>query len=498
MRIRIKDGYFVDDEGRQILLHGVNMVCKDKSRNYIGDWGKEDFSRLQKWGMNVIRLGVNWDGLEPSPGKYDDHYIEEVRRLVQLAHTYHLLIILDMHQDLYSSQFGNGAPAWATITGGETFESKDKWSDAYLFDPAVQKAFDHFWNNTPGPGGIGIQDRFANAWGYLAGKLNGEPNMIGYDIFNEPFIGSPVHKVNELMFGKYAELYTKRYGEIDLEQLFAIWQDPEKKQESLSLLDELESFKQVADAPGPIVQPFERSTLSAFYSKVGASIRKSDVQGILFLETNYFANVGTRSEIQPVVNEKGERDANQAYAPHGYNLVTDTDLAHMGNDQQLDFIFGRHEQTRNRLEMPMVIGEWGAFYDSAKTGHTAMEIQRIFEKLMCSDTYWSYTPEMDTVPSFLSICRGYPVAVAGLLMQYRYEHSLGSFHMKWEEEKAVDSPTIVYLPDIRHVTKDNVVLYPEGSPYSIRAIAESDAGFLEIPAGHGGIRSLVVVGAGPC
>ena len=35
----------------------------------------------------------------------------------------------------------------------------------YLAMPALERAFDHFWQNSPGPGGPGLQDRYAAAWG---------------------------------------------------------------------------------------------------------------------------------------------------------------------------------------------------------------------------------------------------------------------------------------------------------------------------------------------
>src|SRR5699024_2617668 len=142
--IKVSNRHFYDQYGRQILLHGVNMVCKKPEQNYICHWDDEDFSNLHKWGLNVIRFGIYWDALEPEPGVYNDEYIEKIKKQLLLAKKYDLMIILDMHQDLYSSEFGGGAPAWATLADGEKYESGVVWSDAYLFNKAVQKAFDNF------------------------------------------------------------------------------------------------------------------------------------------------------------------------------------------------------------------------------------------------------------------------------------------------------------------------------------------------------------------
>ena len=494
-RISIRYNRFIDNTGRHVLLRGVNMVSKDKGQNYIGDWDDEDFQNLQNWGFNVIRFGVIWDGLEPEPGVFNDSYIEELRRLIKLANKYDLHIILDMHQDLFCSAYASGAPVWATITEGETFEPGAVWSDAYLFNGAVQKAFDHFWKNTAGPDGIGIQDHYIRAWGYLVEKLSSEPNIIGYDIMNEPFIGSDALQVNEKMFTRFAEMYSERYGEVNIEELFSSWaEDPVKKQEYFRMLEDTVAFKQVIEAPLPILKPFEESTLTKFYSDVANEIRKYDKQGILFLETNYFSNLGTPSMINAVTDKKGNRDKFQAYAPHAYDLVIDTDLAHTANDIRLEIIFESHEKTRKRLEMPMIIGEWGAFYDADETGHVSVHIQRIMERLLCSDTYWSYTRELSNNLSFLGIHRGYPMAVAGEILQYRYEHSINSFHMKWDETTEIHSPTIVYLPDIRNISEKHITLDSEGSAYKIHPIKDSYAGVMEIPPIMNGIRSLVIAG----
>lgn len=490
MMLKVAGNHFIDQNGRLVILHGVNMVCKDKSRGYIGDWDKEDFSKLQKWGMNVIRFGVNWDGIEPKPGEYNDSYIEKLRHLIQLANKYNVMVILDMHQDLYSSEYGNGAPAWATISDGEVYESGVVWSDAYLFNSAVQKAFDNFWNNTPGPDGIGLQDHYAKAWGYLVEKLHYEPNIIGYDLMNEPFIGSAVQQVNKTLFGKYVEIYSERFKEINIDELFSAWSEPQNKHDYLSLLDNMDVFKSIIDSPSHILQPFEEEVLTTFYEKIAKKIRRIDKTRILFLEANYFSNLGAKSMIQPLKNELGEQDENQAYAPHTYDFVTDTDLSHTANDQRLEFIYSRHEETRQRLNMPMLVGEWGAFYESNHTGHLSIFIQHLIEKLLCSNTYWDYTPNMDKSLSFLGVRRGYPMAVAGELLNYRYEHSVKTFQMKWVETKTTDKPTIIYLPDIRDV---HVTLSPINSTYRVQEIEGSHAGIIEIPSVSNSNRSIVII-----
>lgn len=496
MRIHVQGKRLIDSAGREVLLHGVNMVCKDKSRAYIGDWGDGDFAKLKRWGMNVVRLGIIWDGLEPEPGSYADSYVEELRRLIRLAAKHELRVFLDMHQDLYSSSFGDGAPAWATVTDGETFAASEKWSDGYLFSSAVQNAFDHFWNNDAGPDGIGIQDRYVAAWRYVAEKLGGEPNVIGYDLMNEPFPGSDAIAATEAMFAAYARIVAERTGEpaLSVAELQAAWLDPGANEAAIRWLEDPAVLRRVARAMAPSLQRFDRSMLSQMYRKAASAIRESDPDGILFLEADYFSNMGMPSAIEPVTDAAGKRDANQIYAPHAYDIVTDTDSAFTANDGRVTFIFDSHEETRDRLDMPMLVGEWGAYYGSDDSGHAAVHIQRLMERLLCGDAYWDYTPAMDRHSSFVGVCRGYPAAVAGRLLQYRYEPLFGSFQMSWDEDVRIGQPTQIYLPDIRHIRRESVFLSPPADSFKILKIEGSDAGLLEIPPTADGPRSLAITG----
>jgi endoglycosylceramidase len=48
--------------------------------------------------------------------------------------------------------------------------------------PEVASAFEHFWQNTNG-----LQDKFMDFWKVVATKFANNSNVLGYDIFNEPF-----------------------------------------------------------------------------------------------------------------------------------------------------------------------------------------------------------------------------------------------------------------------------------------------------------------------
>ena len=120
-----------------------------------------------------------------------------------------LWVILDMHQDLYSRKYlGDGAPEWACLDDGIPFVAMPGgWFMNYQ-TPAVIRAFDNFWANKPGPGGIGIQDRFISAWQHVARRFKDDKNIIGYDVMNEPFYGSSVIGILMAMILPFPSLYS--------------------------------------------------------------------------------------------------------------------------------------------------------------------------------------------------------------------------------------------------------------------------------------------------
>ncbi|MGH3332105.1 MAG: cellulase family glycosylhydrolase, partial [Nocardioidaceae bacterium] len=107
--------WLVDGKGRVMILHGVNMVAKRAP--YAPDqtgFGRDDAAFLARNGFTTVRLGVIWRAVEPRPGKYDDRYLNRIRRTVEILADHGIWTMLDFHQDLYHERFqGEGAPTWA-------------------------------------------------------------------------------------------------------------------------------------------------------------------------------------------------------------------------------------------------------------------------------------------------------------------------------------------------------------------------------------------------
>jgi endoglycosylceramidase len=206
-------GKFIRDEyGRVVILHGVNAVYKRPPYELFEDPGKpwnfttRDAATIAGLGFNIVRLGIIWAGIEPGslgannpsicskgeptdPHQWNqavaDAYLANVRHTVDLLARYHVYTLLDMHEDVYSSQFhGEGAPSWALCTNGLPVRTlSGRWSNSYA-SPALNAAVHNFWtNDVEGD----IQGEYDRAWAAVAATFKGDPWVAGYDPINEPF-----------------------------------------------------------------------------------------------------------------------------------------------------------------------------------------------------------------------------------------------------------------------------------------------------------------------
>jgi endoglycosylceramidase len=200
------------------LAYVLSPAARDPGRRFTS----ADAHTLARLGFNMVRLGVLWEGLEPGPsgagpnqarycaphrvgapfpvlGRDDPYdpaavraYLARTDRIVAELAQAGLRVIVDMHSDVWGSAFslaggltpwnGEGAPGWATCTGGRRFVPPPGWGSAY-FAPAVQTALHHFWANDVR---ADLQAQYARVWGAVAAHYRGDPDVIGYEVFNEP------------------------------------------------------------------------------------------------------------------------------------------------------------------------------------------------------------------------------------------------------------------------------------------------------------------------
>ena len=161
---------------------------------------------MQRLGFNVVRLGIEWQALEPGSGGPNqpaictpgapggtpewnqgvaEAYLNHVQATVNLLARYGIYTLLDMHQDVYNTNFrGEGAPDWAVCTDNVPIVPKGgRWSNNYS-NPTLQTAVAHFWANDV----VGnLQGNFDLVWKTVAQRFRNDPWVIGYDPYNEPF-----------------------------------------------------------------------------------------------------------------------------------------------------------------------------------------------------------------------------------------------------------------------------------------------------------------------
>ncbi|MCV7382861.1 cellulase family glycosylhydrolase [Mycolicibacter longobardus] len=200
--VEASNGWFTNGDGQVVMLRGLNQVYKiPPYEPSAGGFDDDDAAFLAANGFNVVRLGVIWAGVAPEPGVIDYDYLASIENTVEILARHNIVAILDMHQDLYGGAFGgDGAPEWATFTGGlPNFDAGFPFS--YFVSPAQNYAWDAFWGNATASDGIGLQNHYGLMWQAVADYFKGNENVAGYEIINEPWAGS--HWLGSLLGNPY-------------------------------------------------------------------------------------------------------------------------------------------------------------------------------------------------------------------------------------------------------------------------------------------------------
>lgn len=232
---------FKDDQGRTLLLRGVNLGGSSKvpfepdgatyrrekffehrDVSFVGRpfplrEADEHFARLREWGLTCLRFLVTWEAIEHAgPGIYDQDYLDYLYSIIKKANDYGLLVFIDLHQDVWSRfSGGDGAPGWTFEVAGMDITTFHEVGAALLHqlhgDPfprmiwptnssklAAATMFTLFFGgNDFAPalrvGGEQVQDylqrHYIDAIKQVARRVNELPNVIGYDTMNEPVSG---------------------------------------------------------------------------------------------------------------------------------------------------------------------------------------------------------------------------------------------------------------------------------------------------------------------
>ena len=222
---------FVDEHGRERIFHGTNAVVKGPpwhpdTQTFSRDVSlvEEDFVWMQNMGLNLLRLGVMWPGVEPLRRQYNETYLDQLDDIVTRAAAHGVYTLLDMHQDGLSELFcGEGLPWWTVAQTSvvaqqlafpapfDHLNKSAKSTDYYVEDklPGAPRlptrsacathsrgpgwgestwqaanAYQALWSNTDG-----ILDAWAAMWAKVALRFKGRTEVLGVELMNEPFAG---------------------------------------------------------------------------------------------------------------------------------------------------------------------------------------------------------------------------------------------------------------------------------------------------------------------
>ncbi len=380
--------WFTDAGGRVLVMHGVNMVYK-LAPYYpaAAGFGASDAAYLQKIGLTAVRVGVIWKAVEPEPGVFDDAYLDQIAATVRALGQHGIVSILDFHQDQMNEQFlGEGFPDWAVDDGGLP-NTMAPFPGGYETNPALERAFDNFWADAPGPDGIGLQEYYAAVWKHVAQHFAGNPYVLGYELINEPFPGSDY----------------------------------------------------LSCAVGGC--PTSDAELTSLYTKVDHAIRSVDHRTLIFYEPYVTFNFGYQD------NVGAPPDPNAVFAWHNYCLntapcasnTTDFENAqkHIASNREAEFMtefgdptdYGDNALIVSRADQNMVSWtNWAYCTCGDPTGGANEGIVK--------NPRAPKTGQNPVRPDLDSIVEPYPHIIAGTPRSYGYTHKTKTFRLSYSTARA--------------------------------------------------------------
>lgn len=430
-------GYYVespfirDKQGRARFFHGVNAVWKldpyyppstlfgtEKSKSYFD---ARDARFLVRSGLNSVRLGVLFAGVEPKHNEYDNSYLRKTRRITDLLAKHGVTVMVDFHQDMYHERFdGEGFPTWAVKDDDVPATNCCGFPGNY-FTPAVRRTFDNLWDNKDG-----LWDEYRDAWIHTVARFKDAKNLIGYDLLNEPWPGSQAETC--------------------------------------------------ANPEGCPV--FDTEKLQPFFEHVMAGIREEDPNGIIWWDANVITNSGAKNNVG--LNNPIDPSENQGISFHVYCIAGSPSTGiRPGDDpscgQSQPIAFNNQDAAAERNQSSLFLTEFGASDDVRDIRRVA----RLSDQHMVSWHYWHYGEWKDPTttgtggaqglfeddldrPDTLKkrkarvLIRTYPQAVAGDPTRFRFRpySERRRFKLVYKADPTIAAPTVVYVPVKRHYRGD--------------------------------------------
>jgi len=426
---------FVDETGHSILFHGINSV--KKSWPFYSSFTDEQLDELAyEYGMNVVRLGITWEALEPSRGEYNSTYVEKTKELINRLGQRGIYTLIDMHQDLYGPKIcGNGFPDWSVVVdplvealtpfpmpilGLTTFEygpdgrisdedcgKLPYWSFIY-FTFVTGSAFQSLYEDTRM-----VQQAFVNAWTYLADELVGMKHVLGLELLNEPWPG---------------RIYTE---------------------------------------PGLLLRPgyADAKNLAPLYERLHDSIRQVDNETIIFYEphvsTTQVLPFSAGFEQGPGGSEFRDR---HAFAFHVYCPTVDA-TGTPQNEEYCDFYaetsFRVRDSDYKRLGGGVMMTEWGVFSDRDPAIDELRTLSTLCDDYLMSWAYWEYEG-MKNLKMDRHLTNTYARSIAGNPISMHFDNETARFDLVYETNQIGLETEIFLRESLWYPNGFNVFISPSG------------------------------------
>jgi len=452
-RLRAPGGpYLRDASGRIVFFHGVDAVYKRApfvlypAAHKPFTFSAADAAAIARLGFNVVRLGLEWQGLEPghggpnqpgvcTPGQPGNPhmynaatvraYLAKVAATVDLLGRYHVYTILDMHQDVWNQAFrGEGAPSWAVCTSGQRVKAlPGRWSRNYR-NGALDRAVDHFWDNDV----VGnLQGQYDAVWGAVARYFHTNPWILGYDPYNEPF--APELTVSD----------------------------------RLHFASALECFYTGRHHPGFLSDVTDRAVCPPTDPGKGVvpTIQKADPGALVFVEPDLFSRHNQPSLLGPM-NYPNLVFNFHSYCTYRSPVTGDPTAVDPCATEALTTLL-RRESERPYLASRIQPGGPAWFMSEFGATHSLDLLRHMTgaaDALQLGWSYWSWKYYGDPTgsshealaqgdghlfPTAEILSRTYPQAVAGTPVTMSFEPLTGSFHLVYLASHGVHAPTVVWV-----------------------------------------------------
>ncbi|MFB7630297.1 cellulase family glycosylhydrolase [Streptomyces sp. NPDC056149] len=316
---------FTDRHGRVLRLRGLNLGKTDTVT-------ETHLAQLARDGFGLVRLNIGWERVEPRRGRYDAGYLRYLGRVLGWADRHRVLVLIDWHQDVFGPAFGhNGMPAWATRTDGLPFRPNPGDWFAEYFQPAVQAAFTHLYDDRD------LRAAQAAAYAKVATVLRGHRSLLGYDLFNEPF--GPVPG------------------------------DPTNPDDQITASAAL-----------------ERGRLADMYRRLIGAVRSADPDAWLFVEPTVLVGQGVPTSL-PGFADPRHGAARLGYAPHYYDTAVESGADWNPSGRFIENYEAAIGDYPTAHRMPVLVGEWGP--PQAHTPGNAELIRRQVTSMEGFSTGWA-------------------------------------------------------------------------------------------------------------